>query len=263
MKFAATRCSHKRQPEVQSRSQRPRSLWSARGIGTSGIIRLPTTGFLLSSQLRRPEPIRSNKKQETKIFMSDSVFFRQIRTYGITKSRAAWCVKAFVYGTIFPRRFQISVILVTDRNRSDFGTCGFELVKAYLYGKNSDEYSVAFRSFAKEGGHPKRYEEMVGLCEFWGFVTIVTTISNNTRLTYTRRMLPMKELLRDLQIGKEWRKLFWMRLIFLERYKYSWIFHKWKFVTFIWLELTCFFFNVFFMYITQLYHHTKAGSKWI
>ena len=56
--------------------------------------------------------------------------------------------------------------MVTDRNRSDFGTCGFELVKAYLYGKNSDEYSVAFRSFAKEGGHPKRYEEMVGLCRF-------------------------------------------------------------------------------------------------
>ena len=55
---------------------------------------------------------------------------------------------------------------------------------------------MAFRSFAKEGGHPKRYEEMVGLCEFRGFVAIITTISNNTRLTYTRRMCPnaMKEL---------------------------------------------------------------------
>ena len=30
---------------------------------------------------------------------------------------------------------------------------------------------MAFRSFAREGGHPKRNEEMVGLCEF------------NTRLT--------------------------------------------------------------------------------
>ena len=45
------------------------------------------------------------------------------------------------------------------------------------------KYSVAFRSFAKEGGHPKRYKEMVGLCEFRGFVAIITTISNNTRLT--------------------------------------------------------------------------------
>ena len=34
----------------------PRSFWSATGIGTSGIIRLPTTGFL-SSRLRRPEPV--------------------------------------------------------------------------------------------------------------------------------------------------------------------------------------------------------------
>ena len=93
-----------------------------------------------------------------------------------------------------PKRLKISVILVTDRNRSDVGTCGCELVEAYLFGKNSDEYSVAFRSFAKEGGHPKRYEEMVGLCEFRGFIAIITTISNNTRLTYTRRMLPMKEL---------------------------------------------------------------------
>ena len=190
---------------MQSRSQRPRSLWSATGIGTSGIIRLPTTGFLLSSQLRRPEPIRATKSKKLRFLWGDSVFFRQIRTYGITKSRAAWCVKAFVYGTIFPRRFKISVILVTDRTRSDVGTCGCELVEAYLYGKNSDEYSVAFPGFAKEGGHPKRYEEMVGLCEFWGFVAIITTISNNTRLTYTRRVLPMKELLRDLQIGKEWR----------------------------------------------------------
>ena len=56
--------------------------------------------------------------------------------------------------------------------------------------KNSDEYSVAVRSFGKEGGHPKRYVEMVGLCEFRGFVAIITRISNNTRLTYTRRMLP-------------------------------------------------------------------------
>ena len=84
--------------------------------------------------------------------------------------------------------------MVTDRNGSDVGTCGCELVEAYLFGKNSDEYSVAFRSFAKEGGHSKRHEEMVGLCEFRGFVAIITTISNNTRLTYTRRTLPMKEL---------------------------------------------------------------------
>ena len=84
--------------------------------------------------------------------------------------------------------------MVTDRNRSDVGTCGCELVEAYLFGKNSDEYSVAFRSFAKEGGHPKRYEEMIGLYEFRGFVAIITTIGNNTRLTYTRRMLLMKEL---------------------------------------------------------------------
>ena len=41
----------------QSRSQRPRSFWSATGIGTSGIIRFPTTGFLLSSRLRRPKPV--------------------------------------------------------------------------------------------------------------------------------------------------------------------------------------------------------------
>ena len=36
--------------------------------------------------------------------------------------------------------------------------------------------------------------EMFGLCEFRGFVAIITTISNNARLTYTRCMLPMKEL---------------------------------------------------------------------
>ena len=138
MKFAATRCSHKRQPEVQSRSQRPRSFWSATGIGTSGIIRLPTTGFLLSSQLRRSKPIRATWSRKLRFLWGDSVFFRQIRTYGITKSRAAWCVKAFVYGSIFPRRFKISVILVTDRTRSDVGTCGCELIEAYLYGKNSD-----------------------------------------------------------------------------------------------------------------------------
>ena len=66
--------------------------------------------------------------------------------------------------------------------------------EAYLFGKNNDEYSVAFRSFAKEGGHPKRYEEMVGLCEFRGFVAIITATRNNTWLTYTRCMLPMKEL---------------------------------------------------------------------
>ena len=84
--------------------------------------------------------------------------------------------------------------MVTERNRSDVGTCGCELVEAYLFGKNRNECSVALRSFAKEGGHPKRYEEMVGLCEFRGFVAIITTISNNTRLTYTRCMLPMKEL---------------------------------------------------------------------
>ena len=35
----------------------PRSFWSATGIGTSGIIRLPTTGFLLSYRLHRPEPV--------------------------------------------------------------------------------------------------------------------------------------------------------------------------------------------------------------
>ena len=35
----------------------PRSVWSATGIGTSGIICLPTTGFLLSSRLHRPEPV--------------------------------------------------------------------------------------------------------------------------------------------------------------------------------------------------------------
>ena len=35
----------------------PRSFWSATGIGTCGIIHLPTTGFLLSSRLRRPEPV--------------------------------------------------------------------------------------------------------------------------------------------------------------------------------------------------------------
>ena len=84
--------------------------------------------------------------------------------------------------------------MLKDRNRSDVGTCGCELVEAYLFGKNSDEYSVAFRSFAKEGGHPKRYEEMVGLIEFRGFVAIITKIGNNTRLTYPRRMLPMKNL---------------------------------------------------------------------
>ena len=93
-----------------------------------------------------------------------------------------------------PKRLKISVILVTDRNRSDVGTCGCELVEAYLFGKNSDEYSVAFRSFAKEGGHPKIYEEIVGLCELRGFVAIITTISNNTRLTYTCCVLPMKQL---------------------------------------------------------------------
>ena len=43
--------------KAQSRSQRPRSFWSATGIGTSGIIRFPTTGFLLSSRLRRPKPV--------------------------------------------------------------------------------------------------------------------------------------------------------------------------------------------------------------
>ena len=59
---------------------------------------------------------------------------------------------------------------------------GCELVEAYLFGKNSDEYSVAFRSFAKKGGHPKIYEEMVGLCEFRGFVVIITTISNNANV---------------------------------------------------------------------------------
>ena len=64
------------------------------------------------------------------------------------------------------------------------------------------------------------------------------------------------------QIGKE-RKLLWTRLIFLERCKHSCTFTKWKFVIFIWLELTCFFFSVFFMYITQLYYHTNAGSEWI
>ena len=93
--------------------------------------------------------------------------------------------------------------MVTDRNRSDVGTCGCELVEAYLFGKNSNECSVALRSFAKEGGHPKRYEEMVGLCEFRGFVAIITTISNNTRLTYTRRMLPMKELFSNRKRKKE------------------------------------------------------------
>ena len=71
--------------------------------------------------------------------------------------------------------FKIWVILVTDRNRPDVGTCGCELVEAYLFAKNSDEYSVAFRSFAKKGGHPKRNEEMVGVCEFRGFVAIITT----------------------------------------------------------------------------------------
>ena len=50
--------------------------------------------------------------------------------------------------------------------------------------KNSDEYSVTFRSFAKEGGHPERCEEMVGLFEFPGFVAIIRTISNSTRLTH-------------------------------------------------------------------------------
>ena len=84
--------------------------------------------------------------------------------------------------------------MVRDPNRSDVGTCGCELVEAYLFAKNSDEYSVAFGSFAEEGGHPKRYKEMFGLCEFRGFVAIITTISNNARLTYTRCMLPMKEL---------------------------------------------------------------------
>ena len=88
----------------------------------------------------------------------------------------------------------LQISSLTDRNRSDVGTCGCELVEVYLFGKNSDEYSVAFRSFAKEVGHPKRYEEMVVLCEFRGFVAIIPTISNNTRLTYTRRMLPMKLL---------------------------------------------------------------------
>ena len=58
------------------------------------------------------------------------------------------------------------------------------MVEAYLFAKNSDEYSVAFRSFTKEGGHPKRCEEMFGLCEFPGFVAIITTISNNTSLTH-------------------------------------------------------------------------------
>ena len=29
--------------------------------------------------------------------------------------------------------------------------CGCELVEAYLFGKNSDEYSVEFRSFARVG----------------------------------------------------------------------------------------------------------------
>ena len=89
--------------------------------------------------------------------------------------------------------------MVTDRNRSDVGTCGCELVEAYLFGKNRNECSVALRSFAKEGGHPKRYEEMVGLCEFRGFVAIITRISNYTRLTYTRRMFPMKELFSNLK----------------------------------------------------------------
>ena len=35
---------------------------------------------------------------------------------------------------------------------------------------------------------------MVGFCEFRGFIAIITTISNNTRQTYTWRLLPMKEL---------------------------------------------------------------------
>jgi len=69
----------------QSRSQRPRAFWSATGIGTSGIIRLPTTGFLLSTQLRRPEPIRATRSKKLRFLRGDSVFFRQIRTYGITK----------------------------------------------------------------------------------------------------------------------------------------------------------------------------------
>ena len=87
--------------------------------------------------------------------------------------------------------------MVTDRNRSHqtLERVDCELIEAYLFGKNSDKYSVASRSFAKEGGHPKRYEEIVGLCEFRGFVAIITTISNNTWLTSTRRMLPMKEFI--------------------------------------------------------------------
>ena len=58
------------------------------------------------------------------------------------------------------------------------------MVEAYLFAKNSDEYFVAFRSFTKEGGHPKRCGEMFGLCEFPGFVAIITIISNNTSLTH-------------------------------------------------------------------------------
>ena len=49
--------------KMQSRSQRARSSGSATGIRTCGIIRLPTTGFLLSSQLRRPEPIRATRSK--------------------------------------------------------------------------------------------------------------------------------------------------------------------------------------------------------
>ena len=108
--------------------------------------------------------------------------------------------------------------MVTDRNRSDVERVDASRLPLFFFGKNSDEYSVAFRSFAKEGGHPKRYEEMVGLIEFRGFVAIITKISNNTRLTYPRRMLPMKELFSNWKREEE---AVVDEAHFRERYKHS------------------------------------------
>ena len=49
---------------TQSRSQRPRSFWSATGIGTSG-----TNRVLFVVPTAQARTTKSNKKQETKIFM--------------------------------------------------------------------------------------------------------------------------------------------------------------------------------------------------
>ena len=143
----------------QTRSRRLGSFWSATGIETSGIIRLQTTGFLLASQLRRPEPIRAIRRKKVRFLWGDSVFFRQIRTYGITKRLHDALRPLFTELLYFPEAVQ-NICYFGNRSKQirRWNVLLVSWLKLILFGKNSDEYSVAFRSLAKEGEHPKRCE---------------------------------------------------------------------------------------------------------